>query len=106
MLSVRVISLVLFAFSGGCAASATAQNTRLRILNSQLPAAPVPMLEPSELDKDAAKSPGAVAPRIGAPGGSGAGSRRVLPAQSGNETVGGLPAGIGAGAGVAPAGRG
>jgi len=105
MLSVRIISLVLFAFSGGCAAArVTAQNTRLRVLNSELPASPVP--EPSELDRDAGKSPAPVAPRIGAPGGCGAGSRRVLPAQSGNETVGGLPAGIGAGAGAAPAGRG
>jgi hypothetical protein len=43
------------------------------------------------------------APRIGAPGGSGAGTRSVQPAlpraQSGNDTVGGLPAGIGAGTG-------
>ena len=47
-------------------------------------------------------------PRIGAPpGGSGAGSRRVVPTQSGNETVGGLPAGNGGGAGVVgAAGRG
>ncbi len=37
--------------------------------------------------------------RISAPGGSGAGTRSVTPAkgQSGNETVGGLPAGSGAG---------
>ena len=44
-------------------------------------------------------------PRIGAPGGSGAGSRRVLPTQSGNETVGGLPGGA-AGGGKGAGGRG
>lgn len=42
---------------------------------------------------------GRTGPRIGAPGGSGAGSRAVTPTQSGNETVGGLPAGSGKGPG-------
>ena len=63
----------------------------IRILSSET--ARAPHAEPA-LRARAAEPP---TPRIGAPGGSGSGSRRVLPAQSGNETVGGLPAGSGAG---------
>lgn len=63
----------------------------LRVLNSEAPRL--------ELDEPARPVPPeareAATPRIGAPGGSGAGARRVRPAQSGNDTVGGLPAGMG-----------
>jgi hypothetical protein len=96
------------AASAGCTGTAgrvTAPQT-IRILSSE--AASVQQPEAAACDaaptSDAtATRPGARigAPRIGAPGGSGAGSRRVVPAQSGNEAVGGLPAGAGTGAGVA-----
>lgn len=74
----------------------------IRVLSSE----PASVREPEATPRETAPTfdataPRVGAPRIGAPGGSGAGSRRVVPAQSGNETVGGLPAGIGAGAGVA-----
>lgn len=57
----------------------------MRALSGQDGKAPRP-----ELERDSAQ-----APRIGAPGGSGAGSRSVVPAQSGNEAVGGLLGGNG-----------
>ena len=82
----------------GCAAAPVP----VRVLPSEAPrlTAPEALPEPTApSERDAT-----TAPRIGAPGGSGAGSRRVVPAQSGNDTVGGLPAGIGGGTG--PAGRG
>lgn len=82
----------------GCAAAPV----RVRVLDSEAPrvSAPEATPEPAPSSHDDATA----APRIGAPGGSGAGSRRVVPAQSGNDTVGGLPAGMGGGKG--PAGRG
>jgi hypothetical protein len=107
MASLRVFALPLItlALCSGCAASAaTPSNLPLRILASELAAVPAPTAEPSELGSSDAKDGGERAPRIGAPGGSGAGSRRVAPAQSGKETVGGLPVGMGGCTG--PAGRG
>jgi hypothetical protein len=59
----------------------------LRALSSE--PADTPQAEP---EPDATEG---AAPRIGAPGGRGAGSRSVWPAQSGNEAVGGLLAGKG-----------
>lgn len=77
--------------SSGCASH---EPVRIRVLNAVPPKAPAP--EP--LSEPASVHERAPAPtRIGAPGGSGAGSRRVAPAQSGNDTVGGLPVGIGSG---------
>src|SRR5258706_13452652 len=100
MPDLRALSFLLVTVCGGCTASALeAPKWPLRVLNSELPSAPSPEPEGSAQTREAAP-----VPRIGAPGGSGAGSRRVSPAQSGKETVGGLPAGIGASAG--PAGRG
>lgn len=84
----------------GCAsASLGAPPHAVRILDSEPARAPVPEAESAASARERVGGP-----RIGAPGGSGAGSRRVAPVQSGNETVGGLPAGIGGGKG--PAGRG
>jgi hypothetical protein len=79
----------------GCAAS-NAQAPAVRVLTSE---APQLRAEPEADGRVIA--PAITPPRIGAPGGSGAGSRRVAPtavqagAQSGNDTVGGLPAGTG-----------
>jgi hypothetical protein len=110
-----VLALVLVALvsSLGCAAgsaSAVREPVRIRLLGSEAPRMQLPAEAPAS---NGAGSPGEVgapeftrAPRIGAPGGSGAGSRRVLPAQSGKETVGGLPGGSGAGAGVTAGVRG
>jgi hypothetical protein len=91
--------LVLLGLASGCALG----QPPVRVLDNQLPRPPAPEAEQlidapttSPPARDAAALP---ATRIGAPGGSGAGSRRVLPTQSGNETVGGLPAGIGRGRG-------
>lgn len=69
----------------------------IRILSSE--AARTPHAEPAI--GAPARVSGAPTPRIGAPGGSGSGARRVVPAQSGNETVGGLPPGAGNGNGNA-----
>ena len=83
----------------GCAAAPIP----VRVLHTETPRLTAPaeaVHEPAAPSHDDARAQ----PRIGAPGGSGAGSRRVVPAQSGNDTVGGLPAGIGGGSG--PAGRG
>jgi hypothetical protein len=102
MTELRALCFVAFtalACLSGCAGtSAVGASSTLpvRVLSSEAPRAPRP--EPT----DAAQAPsnvtppgGVAAPRIGAPGGSGAGSRRVAPVrdQSGNETVGGLPTG-------------
>lgn len=99
MLSLRAVCIVLLSLSQGC--SAASATLPIRVLASQPPAAPLPTPEPAALDAEATKGVVTISPRIGAPGGSGAGSRRVRPAQSGNETVGGLPAGSGAGTGAA-----
>jgi hypothetical protein len=106
MLALRALTLSLVALCFGCASlggSAPGARLPLRLLSSEVATVPRPEAVPSETQSD---SPGrdVTAPRIGAPGGSGAGSRRVVPAQSGKETVGGLPAGMGGCAG--PAGRG
>jgi hypothetical protein len=91
----RDYKLIAFvALTAGCA---SARSTPVRVLDSQLPAAPVPAFEGEAPESDRAAAAPPTAPRIGAPGGSGAGSRRVRPAQSGNEAVGGLPAGSGSG---------
>ena len=114
MTELRPILFVAFAVfataSAGCAG--TAENLKaprlpIRILSSEAARVQQPEATPREATPTSeapTPRPGARigAPRIGAPGGSGAGSRRVVPAQSGNaETVGGLPAGAGTGAGVA-----
>jgi hypothetical protein len=101
----RTLPLILLVASSGCArVSAPEPKLPLRILTTELTTLPAPTPEPSEPDATDSDAKGNSAPRIGAPGGSGAGSRRVAPAQSGNEAWGGLPAGIGGVAG--PAGRG
>ena len=100
---VRVtIVLIGAGASLACGASAPA----IRVLHAEPPVVRLPAREESvpEVRPVTTEQVPAPAPRIGAPGGSGAGSRRVAPAQSGNDTVGGLPAGIGGGSG--PAGRG
>jgi hypothetical protein len=99
--SLRVLLVLLGSTSSlGCGASAVP----VRVLSSEPPPALVPEAAPNEALPAPPPSDTAPVPRIGAPGGSGSGSRRVAPAQSGNETVGGLPAGIGGGKG--PAGLG
>lgn len=89
MRRLRAARLLLVALSVGCAGN---RPPVVRVLAGEPPSAP----PPEASDNENFATP---APRIGAPGGSGAGSRRVLPAQSGNETVGGLPAGMGGGTG-------
>ena len=81
----------------GCGANAVP----VRVLSSAPSKALLPEAAPNEVRPQAAPNDAAPMPRIGAPGGSGSGSRRVTPPQSGNETVGGLPAGIGGGRGPA-----
>src|SRR5882672_3129347 len=101
MTFVRLLCLLLVVIlCGACATTSLAVPAQpVRILDSEAARAPVPELEAATKPQGTER-----APRIGAPGGSGAGSRRVAPIQSGNETVGGLPAGTGGGTG--PAGRG
>jgi hypothetical protein len=91
------LPLLLLTLLVGCAAPA-AQAPAVKVLASEAPRAR------AELEADGnlvGASTASTKARIGAPGGSGAGSRRVAPArakarpQSGNETVGGLPAGMG-----------
>jgi hypothetical protein len=96
MTFVRTLSLLLLTLCAGCtSAPLTAPAHPVRILASEAARAPVPEPETAKTHEPNR------APRIGAPGGSGAGSRRVAPVQSGNETVGGLPAGAGATTGAA-----
>ncbi len=101
------LCFVVLTLSAGCAGSSTLPSpSRLavRVLSSEAAATPRPELTPRDATprdatpRDESSTPRV--PRIGAPGGSGAGSRRVVPAQSGNETVGGLPTGAGTGAGA------
>lgn len=89
---------VLALAASACSQQVPNAQVPLRVLSSEAPRAtlPEPELAPSNEAREAERAP---LPRIGAPGGSGAGSRRVQPAQSGNETVGGLPVGIGGGTG-------
>jgi hypothetical protein len=87
MLPVR---LGLFCFivgtAFGCApVGASAPKFSVRVLSSE--GARLPLDEPVPVEERR--------PRIGAPGGSGPGARRVQPAQSGNETVGGFAVGMG-----------
>ena len=108
MAHLRTLCFTAIVLSAGCARVSAPLPARLplRLLSSE--AGVAPQLVP-ERASDAQKSPDAQTPRIGAPGGSGAGSRRVAPAQSGNETVGGLPGDTGDGTGPvagAAAGRG
>lgn len=106
MLDLRALAFSLVASCAGCAswsAAPTAARLPLRLLSSEAATTPGPEREPSETP-GVAPSCDVTAPRIGAPGGSGAGSRRVVPVQSGKETVGGLPAGMAGCTG--PAGRG
>lgn len=88
-------TLLIMVLLGAAALSSACTSVPVRVLASE--PARAPRAEPEQTPQTPAEP---VAPRIGAPGGSGAGSRRVAPpAQSGNEAVGGLPAGDGAGAG-------
>jgi hypothetical protein len=99
--SLRVLLVLLGSASSlGCGASAVP----VRVLSSEPAPVLVHELEPAAAEPQAEPNEVAPAPRIGAPGGNGSGSRRVAPPQSGNETVGGLPAGMGGGKG--PAGLG
>jgi hypothetical protein len=74
-------------FLACCAGCASIAPLPFRALSTEAPAAPR-----AEPDVSTAKRG---VPRIGAPGGSGAGARSVTLPQSGKETVGGLPAGSG-----------
>ena len=75
-----------------CACASTP--LQLRLLSSEPPA-----VLPATPSDAPACAPQQQAPRIGAPGGSGAGSRRVTPLQSGNDTCGFRPVGMGGGIG-------
>ena len=85
------IPLVLLTLLVGCVSS---RAPVVRVLANETPHVHA---EPEATDRVTA--PAITPTRIGAPGGSGAGSRRVAPAaaqvgaQSGKETVGGLPGG-------------
>lgn len=96
------LSLVALCCGGGCVGGASpSPRLPVRVLSCE----PGPALRPEALPSEThGPEPAMSAPRIGAPGGSGAGSRRVVPAQSGKETVGGLPLGMDGCTG--PAGRG
>lgn len=101
MLDLRALVLSLLALCNGCAGvAATTPSPRLpvRLLSSEAASVPRPEAAPSQTQSNAPNGDVAV-PRIGAPGGSGAGSRRVAPVQSGKETVGGLPVGMAGGTG-------
>jgi hypothetical protein len=94
-----LLALVLLALvASACGGQLPAAQLPLRVLSSDAPRStlPEPERSPSSDTREADQAP---RPRIGAPGGMGAGTRSVQPAQSGNDTVGGLPAGIGAGVG-------
>jgi hypothetical protein len=89
------IPLLLLTLLVGCTAS-NVQAPAVRVLTSET----AHIQAEREADGHIA-APAVTPPRIGAPGGSGAGSRRVAPAavqagtQSGNDTVGGLAPGPG-----------
>jgi hypothetical protein len=88
MRTLLTVMLVLGAagLSGGCARTTPGVSSPVRVLSSES-AAP-PRAEPEGVTSEPPPTP-----RIGAPGGSGAGSRRVAPAQSGNDALGGLATG-------------
>lgn len=70
----RTISIALTLFAFGCGTSAVP----VRVLHTEVPQVqPVPEAMPERETPEHDVAPRA--PRIGAPGGSGAGSRRVLP---------------------------
>lgn len=93
----RVFSMLLVACGSACGGSTRSlERPPIRLLQTEAPH----VQPPEAVLPDAPEE----APRLGAPGGSGAGMRRVAPIQSGNDTVGGLPAG--SGAGTARPGRG
>ena len=98
----RGLLYILTLSSVGCAAGPVP----VRVLHTEVPHAQLPEPASTQTAPSGEQGTGerATPARIGAPGGSGSGSRRVQPAQSGNETVGGLPVGMGGGKG--PAGRG
>jgi hypothetical protein len=87
----RALPPVLLLVVSGCSASVP-----VRVLSSEPDVVALPEAEMAPPEQDV--TPRAPA-RIGAPGGNGAGPRSVVPAQSGNDTVGGLPAGTGSGTG-------
>lgn len=111
MLDLRALVLSLLALCNGCAGvAATTPSPRLpvRLLSSEAASAPRPEAAPSQTPSQTQTQTQTqscdphrdlAVPRIGAPGGSGAGSRRVAPVQSGKETVGGLPVGMAGGTG-------
>lgn len=106
MLDPRALTSSLVVLCFGCSSlggGSPSPRLPLRVLSCEPAPAPRPEALPFETHGEL-PTPAVNAPRIGAPGGSGAGSRRVAPAQSGKETVGGLPAGMAGGTG--PAGRG
>ncbi|HEY6077876.1 MAG TPA: hypothetical protein VIW29_03695 [Polyangiaceae bacterium] len=89
-------TLLIMVLLGAAALSSACTSVPVRVLASE--PARAPRAEPEQTPQTPAEP---VAPRIGAPGGSGAGSRRVAPTQSENEAADGLPS-----AGTAVAGRG
>ncbi|RYZ02930.1 MAG: hypothetical protein EOO73_29880 [Myxococcales bacterium] len=91
MPNLRAVLVLSFALCAGCGSG-----VELRVLSSEPATAAGPEPEDAPLEDETAPKP---APRIGPPGGSGSGARSVIPAQSGNEAVGGLPAGMGGGSG-------
>lgn len=82
MLRLSSLALALLALvSSGCAGSPTASRWPLRALSSDAPQLEQPAFEaPAETSVPSAEAQ-SEAPRIGAPGGSGAGARRVATAR-------------------------
>jgi len=81
----RLALLCVTAATFGCApVASSAPRLSLRVLSSE----PASIRQEPDAAEDAPR-------RIGAPGGSGSGTRRVQPLQSGKDAVGGLPAGMG-----------
>lgn len=70
-----ISSLALTLFACGCGTSAVP----VRVLHTEVPHVQAPAAEPERDTRERDVAPATTAPRIGAPGGSGAGSRRVLP---------------------------
>jgi hypothetical protein len=81
MFSLRAVSLGLLVFGSGCAGLPA--RLPIRVLSSEAANVNEPSLEvqpaSSTTNDDVVKVQAMSAPRIGAPGGSGAGSRRVIP---------------------------
>ncbi len=81
-----VLMLGAVGLSAGCARTTPGASSPVRVLSTE--SATSPRVEPEGATSEPLRTP-----RIGAPGGSGAGSRRVAPAQSGNDALGGLATG-------------